>query len=215
MAAPGPVSYPLILAEDKADISIDFDKEGYSDVIADSITSLIKRGLKVDFITVKELLAVHPKLKGPKIGVFRKGSAGEILVKAAMDKYNIKGEIIYADSWQQLLNLLNSGELNSAVVSIALVKPEKTLESMVSAPGACGLSINKKELIKPVKDAYELGINIAKKDPEEAADRIVSRLPVDVPRDFVYKIITNAEYFFKPAENIDSFIELVKKYTKA
>ncbi|AFZ71223.1 hypothetical protein Calag_1523 [Caldisphaera lagunensis DSM 15908] len=212
MVAPGPVSYPLILSEDKSNISLIFDKEGIADAVADSITSLIKRGLNVDFITVKELLTIHPDLRGPKIGVFRKGSAGEILLKALMDKQNIKGEIVYSDNMQDLLHMLNLGEINSAVISIAMVKPKETLESIVGAPGACGISINKNESIKTVKEAYELGISIAKKNPEESADKIVSRLPITVSKDFVYKIITRAEYFFKPAGNINSFVELVKKY---
>ncbi len=212
MAAPGPVSYPLILAEDKSDISIIFDKEGYADVIADSIVSLIKRRLSIDYITVKELQTIYPELRGPKIGVFRKGSAGEILLKALMDKNNVKGEIVYSDNMQELFKMLNSGLINSAVLNIALVQTNKSLESMVNAPGACGISVNNKESLKSVKEAYELGISIAKSNPEEAADKIVTRLPIAVSKDFVYKIITKAEYFFKPAGDVSSFVELVKKY---
>lgn len=212
LAAPGPVSYPLVAAEDRANISLEFSKEGSADTVVDSIVSLIKRGLRVDYITVKELMTVYPELRGPRIGVWRRGSAADVLVRAAADMYGVRATLIYADEWQQLYRMVSSGDVDSAVLSIAMVNRRPTLEAMVGAPGACGVSLLNPESLGSIREAYELGVELMRRDPEGSADIIASRLPIKVPRDFVLGIIRNAEYFFRPAEDMESFTRLVMKY---
>lgn len=211
LAAPGPVSYPLVVAEDRANISLEFSKEGSADAVADSVVSLIRRGLRVDYVTVRELMTVYPELRGPRVGVWRRGSAADVLVRAAMDMYGVRASLVYADEWQQLYRMLSSGEVDSAVLSIAMVNRRPTLEAMVGAPGACGVSVLNADALGYVREAYELGVNMMRRDPEASADLIASRLPIRVPRDFVLGIIRSAEYFFRPAEDV-GFTRLVMKY---
>lgn len=86
IAAPGPVSYPMIASTMKnKEISIDFGKEGSADVILDSTVSLVRRGIRMDYITVKGLMVVSPDV-GRRIGVWRKGSAADVLARASLTK---------------------------------------------------------------------------------------------------------------------------------
>ncbi|BDR91718.1 hypothetical protein Vsou_08110 [Vulcanisaeta souniana JCM 11219] len=73
ITAPGPVSYPLILAaREYKDLDLVFGKgsEEYNAyAITDSLTSLVRSSLRIDVVTVKKLMFVYPELKGPRIAV--------------------------------------------------------------------------------------------------------------------------------------------------
>ena len=82
------------LHNEKQKHTSNFGKEGENvDVILDST---VKRGLKIDYITIKGLTSIYPDV-GRKIGVWRKGSAADILTRALITLNNIKSEIIYID----------------------------------------------------------------------------------------------------------------------
>lgn len=216
LAAPGPVSYPLVLAWRDLDwVKLEFGKEGDEsfDAVADSLTSLVRRGSGVDLITVRQLLAVYPGLRGPRIGVWRRGSAADVLVRAAMDRYGVQAELLYADDWAAVAQMLRDGKVNSAVLTLAIA-PEgaSPLELMVGAPGACGVSLANPSAGADVRRAYEYGISVAERNPEEAADRVASSLPVRVPRDFVAGVLRRVKYSVEPAGDISGFASLVKRY---
>ncbi|WP_243668653.1 DUF3834 domain-containing protein [Vulcanisaeta sp. JCM 16161] len=94
VTAPGPVSYPLILAtREYRDLDLVFGKGGDEPgayAIADSLTSLIRSGLRIDVVTVKQLMFVYPELRGPRIAVWRRGSAADVLIKALLDRVGLR-----------------------------------------------------------------------------------------------------------------------------
>ncbi|MCL5881319.1 MAG: DUF3834 domain-containing protein, partial [Candidatus Thermoplasmatota archaeon] len=82
IAAPGPVCYPLIAAQDER-FNITFQKEGDAPVILDSSVSMAKRGLTANVSLIRGLAVASPGI-GKRIGIMRRGSSNEILVRAIM-----------------------------------------------------------------------------------------------------------------------------------
>ena len=214
IAAPGPVSYPLILAtKEYRDLDLVFGKggeEGNAYAIADSLTSLIKNNLRIDIITVKRLMVIYPELRGPRIGVWRRGSAADILTRALISKVGLGAEIVYADDWYSLSSMLSRGEVNSAVLSLGIVDKGVFLEDLVNAPGACGAQINGDP--QYFIDVYNTGIRIARENPVDSADYVVSKLPIKLPRDFVLNILRRVDYGIYSPGDISGFIRLVRSY---
>ncbi len=148
IAAPGPVSYPLILAtREYRDLDLVFGKgneEPSAYAIADSLTSLVRSGLRIDVVTVRRLMFVYPELRGgPRIAVWRRGSAADVLIRALLDRAGLRAELVYADDWPSVLNLLNTGYAQSAVLNLGGVLEYKGefLEDLVGAPGAVVLRL--------------------------------------------------------------------------
>lgn len=212
LSAPGPVSYPLLAYKKKYnDIELIFGKEGNNaDAIVDSTVSLAKRGLTIDYVTVKKLMVISPTLKEGKIGVWRKGSAADVLARATLDIKKIKGEIVYADDMYELYKMLNEGKVNSATLSIAIAKGQ-SFEELIGIPGSCGIHINSNE--EDVVRIYQEGIRIAKESVEDVAEYIVSNLPIKVRKEFVINTLRNAEFNVEKTKNIDNFYELVRRYS--
>ncbi|BAB66942.1 DUF3834 domain-containing protein [Sulfurisphaera tokodaii] len=213
LAAPGPVSYPLIAYQMKnKDIEIIFGKEGGKDVdaIVDSTVSLAKRGLRIDFITVKKLMLISPKLTEGKIGVWRKGSAADVLTRATIDLKKVKAELVYSDDMMQLVNMLKNNQISAATLSSALGKGE-AFEDLLNVPGSCGIHINSQE--DKVINAYMEGITIIKENLDIAADYIVKNLPIKISKEFVTGVLKNAEFNVYKGGEFREFYELVKKYS--
>ncbi|AWR96598.1 DUF3834 domain-containing protein [Acidianus sulfidivorans JP7] len=213
LVAPGPVSYPLIASTMKnKDIEIFFGKEGNTnnvDVILDSTVSLVKRGLKINYVTIKGLMSIYPDI-GKKIGVWRKGSAADVLTRALLSLKNIPSELIYADDMEKLMAMLQQKQIDSAVVSSALGKG-KTFEELLGIPGSCGATVysNDEEFIR----AYNEGIEIMNKDPEKSAEYILSKLPIKVKKEFIIGSIKNSEVKVEKIDNYKEFEEIVKRFS--
>lgn len=213
LAAPGPVSYPIIASTMKnKNIQVIFGKEGENvDVILDSTVSLVKRGLKIDYITIKGLTSIYPDV-GRKIGVWRKGSAADILTRALITLNNIKSEIIYIDDMQKLLSLLEKGEVDSVTISAAFGKG-KTFEELLGIPGSCGATVysNEEEFVR----AYSEGIEIIKEDPKGSVDYILDKLPIKMSSKFIIGNMMNSEVKVERLKgDYKEFEEIVKRFSK-
>ncbi|MGC8607879.1 MAG: DUF3834 domain-containing protein [Vulcanisaeta sp.] len=215
ITAPGPVSYPLILAtREHKDLDLAFGKGGEEHnayAITDSLTSLIRSGLRIDIVTIKKLMFVYPELRGPRIAVWRRGSAADVLTRALLDRGGLRAELIYADDWSSVLNMLNTGNAQSAVLNLGILEHDgEFLEDLVNAPGACGAQINGDP--QYFIDVYKAGIELAKKDLGSSVDYIANKLPIKLPREFIKNILTRVEYGIYNPGDYREFVEIVKKY---
>jgi len=211
LAAPGPVSYPIIASKIKnKDIQIFFGKDGNAnaDVILDSTVSLVRRNLKIDYITIKGLMVISPDI-GKKIGVWRKGSAADVLTKALLREKNINSELIYANEMQELVKMLKDRHIDSAVLSSALAKG-KSFEDLLNIPGSCGAKVynNEDEFIR----LYTEGIELIKEDPEGSSEFIASTLPVQVPKDFIIGSMKNSILKVNKLDDDTRFVNLIKDF---
>jgi ABC-type amino acid transport substrate-binding protein len=207
IAAPGPVSYPIIAASAKnKDIKIVFSKEGKADVILDSTVSLVKRGLRINYVTIKELLSVYPNV-GKRIGVWRKGSAADVLIRALLTTKGVNAELVYADDMRKILEMFKNKEIDSAVVASAFGKGI-TFEESLGIPGNCGAHVisNEDEFVS----AYTEGIDMFKSDPEGFANAVSSTLKVD--KEFVINTMKNSVLKVEKLNDDKDFAELVKKF---
>ncbi|WP_291767391.1 DUF3834 domain-containing protein [Caldivirga sp. UBA161] len=218
ITAPGPVSYPLILASRYyRDLDLVFAKGKENEsayAIADSLVSLIKNDLRVDVVTVKGLMFIYPKLQGPRIAVWRRGSAADLLTRALLDRVGLKAELVYADDWYSILNMLNEGKVQSAVLNLGVLEHNDAfLEELVNAPGACGayVSGNPQYFI----DTYTAGIEAAKRSLTDAAEYIARKLPISIPRGFIENILRRVKYGIYDTGNYADFINVVKRYSDA
>ncbi len=218
ITAPGPVSYPLILASrDYRDLDLVFAKGKENEnayAVADSLVSLIKNNLRVDVVTVRRLMFIYPKLQGPRIAVWRRGSAADLLIRALLDKVGLKAELTYADDWYSILNMLNKGEAQSAVLNLGVLDhSDAFLEELVNAPGACGAHVNGNP--QYFIDAYTAGIEAIKRDLMDAAEYVARKLPINIPKAFIENILKRVKYgIYNPGDYIN-FINIVKRYSDA
>jgi len=153
LAAPGPVSYPVIV--NNRGIELSFSKDGTADVVLDSTVSLAKRGLKINYITVKGLLNVYPKV-GKRIGVPKILTAANVLTKALIEVKKLDSRIVSIDDMQKIMNSLKEGEVDSVVVPSGIVKGI-TFEELLGIPGSCGANVKpefKDEFISLYKVGY-------------------------------------------------------------
>ncbi|SMD30197.1 DUF3834 domain-containing protein [Picrophilus oshimae] len=216
IAAPGPVSYPIIAATmDIKDIDIEFSKEGMADVVLDSTVSLVKRNLNIDYVTIKGLSRVYPKI-GYKIGMTRKGGAADVIFRAYIDISGKTVEIKYYNDMSSMMDALNSREIDT-VVAPAMMSGGETLESYLGSvgvyvPGSCGAAVfnNSDDFIK----AYNHGIDLIKNDPEKTADYILSKLPMKFPREFIIETMRNSELNVHKPDDYKKFSEIVRKYSE-
>jgi ABC-type amino acid transport substrate-binding protein len=211
LAAPGPVSYPIIASKMKnKDIQIFFGKDGNEnvDAILDSTVSLVRRNLKIDYITIKGLMVISPNI-GKKIGVWRKGSAADVLTKALLREKNINAELIYANEMQELVNMLKNRSIDSAVLSSALANG-KTFEELLNIPGSCGAKVynGDDEFIR----LYNEGIELIKEDPEGISEFIASNLPMQVPKNFIKMSMTNSLLEVTKLNDDSRFANLIKNF---
>ncbi|MFB6469745.1 MAG: DUF3834 domain-containing protein [Vulcanisaeta sp. AZ3] len=215
IVAPGPVSYPLIMATRVIrDLELVFGKEGKDAyAVADSLVSLARRGLRPSVVTVRRLLVIYPELRGPNVGVWRRGSAADVLIRAYADRLGFGGlNFVYADDWYSLNDMFRSGQVQSVVLNKALVDGGLSLEDALDLPGACGIYVNGD--LQYIIDAYEAGIELVREDPEGSAEYIASKLPIRIPREFIVNVLRRVEYgIFKPSiDSVDRLISIVNRY---
>ncbi|BCU68925.1 DUF3834 domain-containing protein [Stygiolobus caldivivus] len=207
LAAPGPVSYPVIV--NNKGIELSFSKEGNADVVLDSTVSLAKRGLKLNYITVKGLMTVYPTV-GRKIGVPKMLTAANVLAKALIDTKGLNAEIVGIDDMQKVLEALKKGEIDSAIIPSGIAKGV-TFEELLGIPGSCGANV-KQEFRDSFTSLYNEGIDMFKEDPEGFASKVVSTLGGRVSKEFVINVMKNSEFKVEELSNDNDFVSLVKKY---
>ncbi|MCG3109007.1 hypothetical protein L3N51_01297 [Metallosphaera sp. J1] len=209
IAAPGPVSYPMIASTMKnKDIMIDFGKEGSADVILDSTVSLVRRGIRTDYITIKGLMVVSPDV-GRKIGVWRKGSAADVLTRALLEKKGLKGEVVYADDMPKLMEMLNRKEVDSIVVASPFAKG-KTFEELLGIPGSCGASVNGDH--EAFISAYSEGIELMKQDPQGVAEYIAKKLPIQANPQMIINLPKTTVLGVERIADNSHFENLIRKH---
>jgi hypothetical protein len=220
IAAPGPVCYPLVAAMmERRDIDIEYKKSSEigkdkPDVILDSTVSLIKSGLPIDYVTIENLSRVAPTL-GHKVGMTRKGGASDVLFRALVGETNKEVEIQYFDSMSDLMGAMNSKKVDTVVVpamdNAGISIEEYFKKNNMVLPGSCGATVYSKE--KEFIDAYNLGIKLLKEKPEEAANFVVSHLPMQFPAEFIMNTMKNSDLNVHKPGNYEEFKKLVIKYS--
>lgn len=216
IAAPGPVCYPIVAAQMvRNDIDIEYKKEGKADIVLDSTVSLIKRGLPLDYVTIENLSRVEPKL-GYKVGLTRKGGAADVLFRAFVNETHQTVEIKYYETMGDLMNAMNSNEIDTVVVpaidNSGISIEEYFKKNNIYIPGSCGATVYNHE--KEFVEAYNQGIQLLKEKPEETAKFIISKLPMQFPVEFVINTMKNSDLNVHKPENYDKFKEFVEKYSK-
>lgn len=124
----------------------------------------------------------------------------------------MRAELIYADDWPSVLNMLNTGNVQSAVLNLGVLEHRggEFLEDLVGAPGACGAQINGD--YQYFIDVYRAGIEMASKDLNGSVDYITNKLPIRLPREFIKNILVRVEYGIYGPGDYEGFAEIVKRY---
>ncbi len=215
IAAPGPVSYPLIAARDES-FSINFQKEGRADIVLDSSVSMVRRGIPIDLSLIRGLAIASPDL-GKRIGIVRRGSSSEILVRAILGIQKREAEIVSVDEISSIPGMMKSGNIDSAVVPAPFGKG-KTLEKILSdlgiqVPGSCVASV-REDLVDRFTGAYSRGIDLFRRSPDESASYVSSVLPNHVSPDFIKKVIMETDVSVIQPGKHSEFTEIVRKYSQ-
>ena len=206
LAAPGPVSYPVIVNNK---VEVIFGKEGDADIILDSTVSLVKRGLKINYITVKGLLNVYPSV-GKRIGVLKMLTAANVLTRALIDVKKLDSQIVGFEDMSKMMEALKKGEIDSAVVPSATAKGH-TFEELLGIPGSCGANV-KPQFRDQFVSIYSEGIDMFKEDPEGFASKVVSVLQGRVTKEFVINTMRNSVYKVEELVDDGEFVNLIRKY---
>ncbi len=213
IAAPGPVSFPLVAARDEK-FDIEFSKDGTGKIVLDSSVSLVKRGIKPNVSLIKKLSVVSPGI-GKSIALWRKGSSSDVLMRAVLDLKKINSRIVYADTQKDVMDLLNRGVADSAVILSAFgrgISFEEILGSHgIAMPGSCAAYVSP-EFRKIFERAYIAGIERIKSDPEETGKYVASVLPVKFDWNFIHASINGSEAGVQDIVEISDFEKLVQKY---
>ncbi|CAC11491.1 conserved hypothetical protein [Thermoplasma acidophilum] len=213
IAAPGPVSYPIIAA--RSDIfDIVFDKEQKGDIVLDSTVSLVKRGIKFNLSLIRGLSVISPQI-GRKIAVWRRGSANDVLLKIALDLEKMRSDIVYAEDQKEILELLNSGKVDSAVLASPFgsgIRFEDLFRKHdLEMPGSCGAYV-REDLIDTFAGEYRKGIEKMRSDPENTSKYVASVLPMKVDPKFIAGTILKSDVSPELVFDATAFAETVKKY---
>ncbi|PYB68648.1 hypothetical protein DMB44_01800 [Thermoplasma sp. Kam2015] len=213
IAAPGPVSYPIIAA--KSDVfDIVFDKEGKGDIVLDSSVSLIRRGINFNVSLIRGLSIISPGI-GRRIAVWRRGSANDVLLRAVLDLENIKADVLYAEDQREIMELLKSGKVDSAVVASPFGSGMKFEDIMIKhgivMPGNCTAYV-RDDLMDLFFSEYQRGVDNLRSDPEEVSKYVASKLPNSVDPKFIAGTIMRSDVSPVRVSDSSSFIETVKKY---
>jgi ABC-type amino acid transport substrate-binding protein len=212
VSAPGPVSYPLIVSQR---VELIFGKEGTNaDAVADSLVSLVRRGLRAHYGALKGLLNVYPDLLSP-IAVWRRGSAADFLVRGAVKLRGYKDfQITYYEEMWEAESLMNGGKVRAIVASSAVVGGRKLEgyieEAGVEVPSSCGLHIINRNAEEELVSAYSEGLDRIKQDPEGSAELVVESLPFPRPKGFVLGVFRSSELFVRELGDYSDFEALIK-----
>lgn len=212
IAAPGPVCYPLIAAKDGR-FNVEFKREGKAEIILDSSVSMVKRGLPITLSLIRNLSVAYPGI-GRKIGIMRRGSSNEILVKAILEIQGKSAEIVTISDFKDLSEMMRTGFIDSAIVPAPFAEGqplEKLLaDNGVRTPGSC-VAYVRDDLIEDFSKTYASGIREFIREPEEASRYVSSVLPNSTDPDFIMKSIlnTDAGVMYPPEHSM--FIELIRR----
>ncbi len=189
-AAPGPVSYPLVAyLLERDDVELTFSKDNTNaDAIFDSTVSLIKRGLRIDYVTVRGLMVLTPNM-GRRIAVPTNRESSVILAKAlSASKGGV--ELLPASDPLDAMAALKRGSADSAVVTANLA-PGVRFEDLLSfVPGSCGVHVNGSP--EAIIKVYEEGIAMLRRPG--ISMNIAAKLPINVRPDFIDGIIRSVEW---------------------
>ncbi|MEM0157435.1 MAG: DUF3834 domain-containing protein [Thermoplasmataceae archaeon] len=214
IAAPGPVCYPLIAARDER-FNIMFQKDGDAPVILDSSVSMAKRGISPNVSLIRGLAVASPDL-GKKIGIMRRGSSNEILVRAIMRLKQEEAEIVTLEDASSIEKMMADGAIDSAVIPAPFGrgKPlESILESHgISTPGSCVAKVDASAKEAFVQ-AYRHGIEKMREDPEGTAKYIAAVLPNKTDPGFIMKAILETDTSVRETGEHRAFEELVRRFS--
>lgn len=214
LAAPGPVSYPIIAARDER-FDIVFSKEGDADIVLDSSVSMIKRGLKPNYSLISGLSGFMPGV-GNKIAIWRKGSAGDVLARAVTALKGMKPEIIYVDEQPGIKEMLSSGKADSAVVAAPngriITFEELLAEHGIKMPGSCVAKVSD-SVKNDFLEAHNAGLKRFREDPEGTSNFVASVLPVKTGVGFIRDAILKARTEVSEIKDDEDFTLLVKKFS--
>jgi len=219
-AAAGPVCYPIVAAMmERKDITIEYKKSSdignaKPDVVLDSTVSLVKSGLPIDYVTIENLFRVVPKL-GYKVGITKKGGASDILFRAYVGESKKDVEIEYFENMSDLMGAMNSNKIDTVVVP-AIDNAGVSIEDYfkknnIVIPGSCGATVYNNEV--DFIDSYNSGIKLFNEKPEETAKFVASKLPMQIPFQFIMSVMKNSTLDVHKSENYGEFIHLVNKYS--
>jgi len=213
IAAPGPVSYPIVAA--RSDIfDIVFDKEQKGDIVLDSTVSLVKRGIKFNMSLIRGLSIITPGI-GRKIAVWRRGSANDVLLKIVLDLEKMRSDIVYAEDQKEIIELLNSGRVDSAVLASPFgsgMRFEDLFKKHgLEMPGSCGAYV-REDLMEAFAEEYRRGVERMRSDPENTSKYVASVLPMKVDPKFIAGTILKSDVSPEPVYDAAAFAETVRKY---
>lgn len=214
IAAPGPVCYPLIAANDER-FNIMFQKEGDAPVILDSSVSMARRGLTPNVSLIRGLAVASPGI-GKKIGIMRRGSSNEILVRAIMHLKKQQVEIVTIEDASSIESMMKDGAIDSAIIPAPFGKGtslESILESYgIGTPGSCVAKVDD-AVRKAFDEAYMNGLEKMRKDPEATAKYVASVLPNKTDPAFIMKAILETDTSVKDAPEHREFADLVRRFS--
>lgn len=213
LAAPGPVSYPLIAAKSNI-LELTFGKEGTGEIVLDSTISLIRRNIPFNVSLIGKLFLVYPFL-GETIGVWRKGSVGDLLTRIAIDLEARNSRILYGETQQEVMQLLKTGKTDSAVITSSFgdgVPFESIFKKHgLSMPGNCAAFVSD-EYMDVFKEEYERGVNEIRSNPETSSKYISSVLPIKIEPSFISSVILKSEVMVRRVTDSNKFIDLASSY---
>ena len=214
IAAPGPVCYPLIAAQDER-FNISFQKEGEAPIILDSSVSMAKRGLTPNVSLIRGLAVASPGF-GKRIGIMRRGSSNEILVRAIMHLKQEQADVVTIEDASSIEGMMKDGSIDSAIVPAPFGKGislETILESHgISTPGSCVARVDD-SVRKAFVEAYSSGIEKMRKDPEGTAKYVASVLPNKTDPNFIRKSILETDTSVKDTPEHREFADLVRRFS--
>ncbi len=214
IAAPGPVCYPLIASRDER-FNITFQKDGDAPVILDSSVSMARRGISPNISLIRGLVVASPDL-GKKIGIMRRGSSSEILVRAILHLRNEEAEIVALEDASSIEKMMAGGIIDSAVIP-APFGNGKSLESImeshgISTPGSCVAKVDA-SVKEAFAEAYRNGIEKMRADPDGTAKYIAGVLPNKTDPKFIMKAILETDTSVRETVGHREFEELVRRFS--
>ncbi len=192
-AAPGPVSYPLVAYSlERDDVELVFSKDNANaDAIFDSTVSLIKRGLRIDYVTVRGGLMVLTPSVGRRIAVPTNRESSVILAKALAASRGGGMELLPAnDPLDAIAALKRGGSADSAVVTANLAPGIRFEDLLNFVPGSCGVHVNGNP--EAIIKVYEEGIAMLRRPGISMS--IAAKLPINVKQDFIEGVIRSVEW---------------------
>ncbi len=208
----GPVAYPLIASTMKRkDFEILFDSRD-GDVVLDSSVSLVLDNLRVHYSLISRMLVFHPKI-GKRIGVWKMGSASDVIARVVMATKRINAEIVYVEQPDEVFKLLRDGIVDSALVTN--VVDGEVVEDLLPfyVPGTCGAHVRRFE--EDFLSVYQEGIDLFKEDPEGTSVYVADNLPVFRASTFIERLMERSALKVERARDYSQFESVVKEVAQS